>query len=173
MIALANRGIILWLFDFRFLEMKQKCTNNYENFANFFSGSTNLNWMWNRVLLNWYGKKKVKYWWSTISSIATKVVCFCLSNPSVISVLEWWMLFQKHVVHTKLYIYVIIGNSSLLHQSSRNCQSCQISPATFGKMLIRTDTRLVFCNRKLMRTDIILTRTTKPICNFVNSVTYL
>jgi hypothetical protein len=26
--------------------------------------------------------------------------------------------------------------------------------------------RLVFCNRKLMRTDIFFTRTTKPICNF-------
>jgi hypothetical protein len=35
--------------------------------------------------------------------------------------------------------------------------------------LLRTDTRLVFCNRKLMRTDIFLTRTTKPICNFANS----
>ena len=34
---------------------------------------------------------------------------------------------------------------------------------------IRTDTKLVFYNRKLMRTDIILTRTTKPICNFANS----
>ena len=33
---------------------------------------------------------------------------------------------------------------------------------------MRTDTRLVFCNKKLMRTDIFLTRTTKPICNFVN-----
>jgi hypothetical protein len=31
-----------------------------------------------------------------------------------------------------------------------------------------TDTRLVFCNRKLMRTDIFCTRTTKPICNFMN-----
>jgi hypothetical protein len=41
-------------------------------------------------------------------------------------------------------------------------------PAKFGQILIRTDTRLVFCNRKLMRTDIFFTRTTKPICNFVN-----
>ena len=37
---------------------------------------------------------------------------------------------------------------------------------------VGSDTRLVFCNRKLMRTDIILTRTTKPICNFTNSVKY-
>ena len=29
---------------------------------------------------------------------------------------------------------------------------------------------MVFCNRKLMRTDIFFTRTTKPICNFVNPV---
>ena len=38
----------------------------------------------------------------------------------------------------------------------------------FGQILIRTDTRLVFCNRKLMRTDIFLARTTKHICNFAN-----
>ena len=35
-------------------------------------------------------------------------------------------------------------------------------------ILPRTCTRLVFCNKKLMRTDIFFTRTTKPICNFVN-----
>jgi hypothetical protein len=35
--------------------------------------------------------------------------------------------------------------------------------------LTTTDTRLVFCNRKLMRTDIFFTRTTKPICIFANS----
>jgi hypothetical protein len=34
------------------------------------------------------------------------------------------------------------------------CQSCQTWPAKFGQILLRTDTRLVFCNRKLMRTDI-------------------
>jgi hypothetical protein len=50
------------------------------------------------------------------------------------------------------------------------CQSCQTWPAQFGQVLLRTDTRLVFCNRKLMRTDIFFTRTTKPICNFANSV---
>jgi hypothetical protein len=53
-------------------------------------------------------------------------------------------------------------------QSSRNVPvlSCQTS---IGQILLRTDTRLVFCNRKLMRTDIFFTRTTKPICNFANS----
>ena len=50
-----------------------------------------------------------------------------------------------------------------------DCQSCQTLPAKFGQILLRTDTRLVFCNRKLMRTDIFFTRTTKPICNFTNS----
>jgi hypothetical protein len=39
-----------------------------------------------------------------------------------------------------------------------------------GRFLLRTDTRLVFCNKKLMRTDIFFTRTTKPICNFANSI---
>ena len=50
------------------------------------------------------------------------------------------------------------------------CQSCQTWPAKFGQILLRTDTRLVFCNRKLMRTDIFFARTTKPICNFANSM---
>jgi hypothetical protein len=47
-------------------------------------------------------------------------------------------------------------------------QSCQTWPAKFGQIWLRTDTRLVFCNRKLMKTDILFTRTTKPICNFAN-----
>ena len=50
------------------------------------------------------------------------------------------------------------------------CQSCQTWPAKFVQILLRTDTRLVFCNRKLMRTDIFFIRTTKPICNFANSI---
>ena len=33
-------------------------------------------------------------------------------------------------------------------------QSCQTWPAKFGQILLKTDTRLVFYNRKLMRTDI-------------------
>jgi hypothetical protein len=37
-----------------------------------------------------------------------------------------------------------------------------------GRFLPRTDTSLVFCNRILMRTDILFTRTTKPTCNFAN-----
>jgi hypothetical protein len=50
---------------------------------------------------------------------------------------------------------------------------CQTWPAEFGQILLRTDTRLVFCNRKLMRTDIFFTRTTKPICNFANPAVFV
>jgi hypothetical protein len=49
------------------------------------------------------------------------------------------------------------------------CQSCQTWPAKFGQIWPRTDTSLVFCNRKLMRTDILFTRTTKHTCNFAHS----
>ena len=121
--------------------------------------------------LLWKKNKKMV----VINFINSNKSCLFLSFQSFGYKPEWWMLFQKHVVHTKLDIYVFIGNSSLLqlHQILWNCQSCQIWPAKFGKNLIRTDKWLVFCNRKLMRTDIILTRTTKPICNFAISVTYL
>ena len=60
-----------------------------------------------------------------------------------------------------------------LSQSSRNCQSCQTWPAKSGEILPRTDTSFVFCNRKLMRTDILFTRTTKRICSFVNPAVLL
>ena len=60
------------------------------------------------------------------------------------------------------------GISKPLHRVHEMCQSCQTWPAKFGQILLRTDTRLVFCNRKLMRTEIFFTRTTKPICNFAN-----
>ena len=56
-----------------------------------------------------------------------------------------------------------------IHESSRNSpvQSGMTSQilADFAKE--RTDTRLVFHNRKLLRTDI-FTRATKHIYNFVN-----
>ena len=61
------------------------------------------------------------------------------------------------------------SNSQMKARVHKMCQSCQTWPAKFGQILLRTDTRLVFCNRKLMRTDIFFTRTTKPICNFANS----
>jgi hypothetical protein len=38
----------------------------------------------------------------------------------------------------------------------------QIWPADFEQILLRTNTRLVFCYRKLMKTDIFFTRITKP-----------
>ena len=65
-------------------------------------------------------------------------------------------------------LLLVLQFSLQIKQSSRNCQFCQIWPAKCGQILIRTDTKLVFCNRKLMRTDIFLARTTKPICNFAN-----
>jgi hypothetical protein len=49
-------------------------------------------------------------------------------------------------------------------QSSQN--SSVLSDMT--KILLRPDIKSVFCNRKLMKTDIFFTRTTKHICNFVN-----
>ena len=53
-------------------------------------------------------------------------------------------------------------NQCRLTQSSRNVSV--LSDMTSKR------TGLVFCNRKLMRTDIFFTRTTKLICNFANSV---
>ena len=42
--------------------------------------------------------------------------------------------------------------------------------AEFTKMSsVLSDASLLFCNRKLMRTDIFFTWTTKPICHFVNT----
>jgi hypothetical protein len=46
-------------------------------------------------------------------------------------------------------------------QSLRNASVLSdMTAAKFGQILKRTDTRLVFCNRKSMRTDIFFTRTT-------------
>ena len=42
------------------------------------------------------------------------------------------------------------------------CQSSQIWPAKFGQILLKTATRLVYCIRKLMRSDIFLTRIVPP-----------
>ena len=54
-------------------------------------------------------------------------------------------------------------------QSSRN--SSVLSDITISKIwedFAKNCQKLVFCNRKLMSTDIFFSRTTKPICNFVN-----
>ena len=64
-------------------------------------------------------------------------------------------------------------SSSSSHRVREMCQSCQTWPAKFGQIFQKTDTRLVFCNRILMRTDIFFTRITKPICNFANSAAIL
>ena len=55
----------------------------------------------------------------------------------------------------------------LVHQRSRNLSVLSdMTSKIFCQILIRTDTRLVFCNRKLMRTDIFLTRTIKTHIEF-------
>ena len=64
----------------------------------------------------------------------------------------------------------------MIHCKSKVCKIrhfCQRWPAKFGQILLRTDTRLVFCIRKLMKTDILFTRTTKHIFNFVNPGKFL
>ena len=85
---------------------------------------------------------------------------------SAIFVLSILLVFLLHT--QSRYDITEILLKVALNQSSRNCQSCQTWPAKSGEILPRTDTRLVFCNRKLMRTDIFFTRTTKRICSFVN-----
>ena len=53
----------------------------------------------------------------------------------------------------KIYARVCKIQSVLSDMTSKICP--------FWQILLRTDTRLVFCNRKSMRTDILLTKTTK------------
>jgi hypothetical protein len=51
----------------------------------------------------------------------------------------------------------------VLHEFAKCVSPVRHDQQNLGRFLLRTDTRLVFCNRKLMRTDIFFTRTTKPI----------
>ena len=69
-----------------------------------------------------------------------------------------------HMVNFSCFIHFQLWYSRV----NEICQSCQTWPAKFGKILLRADTRLVFCNWKLMRTDMLFTRTANLICNFVN-----
>jgi hypothetical protein len=62
---------------------------------------------------------------------------------------------RKSIDHRKSFVYAV----NRVHEIR---QSCEIWPAKFGQILLRTDTRLVFCSRKLMRTDIFFTRTPNP-----------
>ena len=72
--------------------------------------------------------------------------------------------------------------SVLSDMTSKMCQSCQTWPAkcvspvrhdlqNLGRFCYGLTQDWYFANRKLMRTDIFFTRTTKTICNFANSVT--
>ena len=83
-----------------------------------------------------------------------------------------WMLWKKMETEVKnsLSAILVMRKKNQDFRVREICQSCQTWPAKFVQILLRTDSRLVFCNRKLMRTDIFFTRTTKPICNFANSV---
>ena len=90
---------------------------------------------------------------------------------------QWYFSYWQHgysdITHNGINVSFSLGEIAAfiiyLYRVREMCQSCQTWPAKFGQILLRTDTRLVFCNRKLMRTDIFFTRTTKPICNFKNS----
>ena len=59
-----------------------------------------------------------------------------------------WNIVESGVKHHNPIYFSIVWNPgdiaiafkiSYWNQSSRNCQSCQIWPAKFGKILIRTD----------------------------------
>jgi hypothetical protein len=68
---------------------------------------------------------------------------------------------------------ICIVYSNLTTSEFAKFESCQTWTAKFGQILLQTDARLVFCNRKLLRTEIIFTMPIKPICNFVNPATFL
>ena len=57
-----------------------------------------------------------------------------------------------------------------LFQSSWNMSVLSDMTFKIWADLAKNHHKIGFCNRKLMRTDIFFTRTTKPICNFVNPV---
>jgi hypothetical protein len=62
-------------------------------------------------------------------------------------------------IHYILYILYFGINESLM--TLCRVHEIQTWPAQYGQILQRTDTRFVFSNRKLMKTDIFFTRTTK------------
>ena len=88
-----------------------------------------------------------------------------------------WILLRATVLnYTTNTVFTFTGRlESKIHMNSvsfNNKANNHGKTEIRVREIVRSDTRLVFCNRKLMRTDIILTRTTKPICNFTNSVKY-
>ena len=110
--------------------------------------------------------------------------CLCQNSDEAITLLFPLCCSFHCIVYTiHMYLHVCVpiymitmsGCSCLNYDETITLQSVKcVSPVrhdqqNFGQILLRTDTRLIFCNRKLMRTDIFFTRTTKPICNFANS----
>ena len=72
-----------------------------------------------------------------------------------------------------MYLYYLFVRKSyyiIYWQNSRNLSVLSDMTSKIWADFAKDDTRLVFCNGKLMRTDIFFTRTTKPICNFMNPV---
>jgi hypothetical protein len=55
---------------------------------------------------------------------------YCLSNLSILSIPEWWRLFQKCVVHTKFDIYVFIVHL-IIHMQV--CVQCLIKSRFYEK----------------------------------------
>ena len=102
-----------------------------------------------------YLSKKLNGW--SIYSLAVRFYKIWSENQSIVSVSVWY-----HQIKVGLL------SRHACYRVHEICPSCQTWPAKFGQIWLTTDKRLVFCiNRKLMRTDIFFTRTTKHICNFV------
>jgi hypothetical protein len=123
-----------------------------------------------------------RYWWHIQASTLTFVRLSGTSenwrrtSRSCITVVrrDKWKKSDSQTCryNGQIYFHWRVTLNIFYFRVSEMCQSCQTWPANLAQILLRTDTRLVFCNRKIMRTDIFFTRTTKPICicNFVKPV---
>jgi hypothetical protein len=84
-----------------------------------------------------------------------------LFNPYIGSLDSYRILYYVYIYCFVLYcIYYMCCisktcNKVTYYRVRDLCQFCQTWPAKCGQILPRTDTSLVFCNRKLMRTDIL------------------
>ena len=79
-----------------------------------------------------------------------------LYHAFIIKLIIFWGRFS-YACNVGLFFHFMYFFSQSISQSLRNVS------VLFGQILLRTDTRLVFCNRKLIRTDIFFTWTTKRI----------